>query len=510
MTEPLNFAESATKSSNTRLTQSEAGSSTRAQTLAGMGGFNAQNKVLGVSNELSGSRTQAYSLISRLNGLTAPLTIQSAENGLEITSLIAWLAQVRGLLRDAQAYAHTTQETHHEFHECLRAGAQLMRISLTNSARQIRSGLSALMTSSSVINSERTADPTLPNREQTDGFRAHLRSVQSIAADPALQGSAEAVLAGTTHANDAALAILQAQSVLSAREMWRENDEEPTRENAGQRGRERNTVDEVFKDAGGAFGNRAAADHGTGIWDWCGMFVAASLWRGAAIDNELRKGYLHTNNIKDTFNYEQRYNRSRSPRSIWADGRWWGLEEYHEHRGSVRTWTDETAIAAAVAGRSAATIRSGDIVLIDHTNNGSADHIVMVESYDPVTQTLVTIEGNTKGIKAATDGGVERLESGRIQNGSYARTGTGVHIRDLRTASTESAAEYSEELEARAQRESGEYRVRSGNSVYGVGRPSLVDMENHQYAARNIPEALRTTSPQDMTTAQSRSAEIQR
>ena len=119
------------------------------------------------------------------------------------------------------------------------------------------------------------------------------------------------------------------------------------------------------------------------------MFVAAGMFRGAGIDKDMRKAFAHTDNVYDFFRYTAKVNDERTPLSIWADGRWWLVSEYHEQRGAMRTW---------VEGTSTWRIRPGDVALIRHwgtkPEKSIANHIVMVESVDAAAGKLVTIEGN--------------------------------------------------------------------------------------------------------------------
>lgn len=451
-----------------------------------------------------------------LDFLLLPMPVRARGTALSISAASSWLNHVLGVFQRAQGASAAMEQCDQVLWPAVERGANFAANPLTTLSNDIRTNLQTLMNNSGVTQANRTADPTLPTQAEIHAWHDSVRSLRGVLQDPSFPTGTDALLTATSQAEDAALALLQARSVLSARETWRANDEEPSRANAASRTRARTEVDDVFRDSGGAFGDHASADNGTGIWDWCGMFVGAALWRGAGLDEELRSGLYHTSNVHDLFNYAQRANAARSPRSIWADGQWWDLRAYHESRGSVRTWQDDATISAAIEARQAAAIRSGDVALIDHTNNGSPNHIVMVETYDATTQTLVTIEGNTMGIKAAdTGGGAERsavvqnadgtTSGGRLESGDYTRTGTGVHIRDMRTSSRASRTAYATEIAADPARERGEYRPKSGNSVHGVGRPSIVDMEEHSYASRAIPEALKNTSPQEMTARQRQS-----
>lgn len=438
--------------------------------------------------------------VANLDLMLLPMPVEPIGNTLGLGASQAWLDLVLSRFREAHGVANQPDAA--SLGPALEAAGNFVSPPLTSQADGIRTSLQTLMNDSSVAREGRNADPTLPTREDFNAWHRAITAMRAIVQDPFFpEGAAKtAMLEATASAEDAALAGLQALSVIGARETWRLNDEEEAANNTGLGGRDRTAVDDAFRDSG--FGTRQSNDSPTSVYDWCGMFVGSELVRGAGLDEELRSGLYHTSNVRDLFQYQQNFNAGRSPASIWADGRWWNMREYHQSRGSVRTWTDENAVAAAIEARSAAAIRAGDVVLIDHTNNGSPNHIVMVEAYDPVTQMLTTIEGNTRGIKAADDGAAERNDDGHLVSGSYRRTGTGVHTRDLKTTSATSETAYADEITAQGTPPRGAYQPRSGNSVYGVGRPSIVDMEEHTYATRAVPEALRTVSPSELTSRQ--------
>ena len=103
--------------------------------------------------------------------------------------------------------------------------------------------------------------------------------------------------------------------------------------------RPRNEVDDIFADSG--FGARQSLRPNGTRDDWCGMFVAASMFRGATLDKNVRMAFAHTDNVHDFFTYNRLpINAARTPLSIWAEGQWWGVREYHEQRGLARTWIE--------------------------------------------------------------------------------------------------------------------------------------------------------------------------
>lgn len=214
------------------------------------------------------------------------------------------------------------------------------------------------------------------------------------------------------------------------------------------RGANADRVDAIIKESG--FQN-----YFTDGLQWCGMFVAAH-YRSAGLDADLRKGFYHVANVEHFFTYQW---ETRVPRAIRVGDDWRDVREYHNERGSVRTWMNHGQIESAVAGGNygALDIRPGDVVLIDHEGNGSADHITMVQSWDPSTGMLVTVEGNASGqvVSTRNDEG-EVTATKRLNTGAE---GNGVTINERSLAP-------------------GGQLVR----IYGVGRPSAVDFEEHDYS----------------------------
>jgi hypothetical protein len=214
------------------------------------------------------------------------------------------------------------------------------------------------------------------------------------------------------------------------------------------------------------------------------MFVAAGMFRGAGLDKDLRKAFAHTDNVYDFFRYTARVNDDRTPLSIWADDRWWLVSEYHQQRGSPRTWMEEGSIDLA-------RIRPGDVVLIRHKGTkpakSVANHIVMVESFDAATGRLVTVEGNVhEGIRPDAAGEATRDADGELTNAAAVRDSSVAHIRDMHDNKTLTPGG------------AGRYRERGAKTVFGVGRPSLVDFEDHEYAKQAVPKALATLSPEEI------------
>jgi hypothetical protein len=385
------------------------------------------------------------------------------------------------------------------------AGAELPELvrPVMEHARQAGTEIAALVmdgiNASSVAAEDPAAEPTFMPLAQATDWRRHATRLHALGATFTTMGVQDAAAA----CQDAALAMLQARSVASARDIWRAGDAiETTVAGAKDPRRERSAVDDIFADSG--FAGRQSVEtykdendiERERINDWCGMFVAAGMFRGAGIDKDMRKAFAHTDNVYDFFRYTADVNDERTPLSIWADGRWWLVSEYHQQRGAMRTWMEGHIDLERV--------RPGDVALIRHqgrkTTKAIANHIVMVESVDPAAGRLVTIEGNVhEGIRPDAEGGaIER--DGELANSAGVRDSSVVHVRDMNDRKTTTPA---------ATGGVGEYQERGAKTVFGVGRPSLVDFEDHEYAKKAVPKALETTSPEEMRKKASTAARLQ-
>lgn len=250
-------------------------------------------------------------------------------------------------------------------------------------------------------------------------------------------------------------------AVAAARDFWKQ----------GIRESRRGSTDPIARDSGWASSIDRSSDGGT--WDWCGMFVAASLFR-AGLCRSLRRGFFHCKNVRRYFTYEY---EDRVPGWVWdpAAEAWRRLHEVHAEHGARRVWSDHEALARG--DLATLDIQPGDVALIDHRADGKADHITLVESYDPSTGTLVTLEGNGRGavVKSVNpDGSVVEGES----------SGDAV-VRNHR------------ELSDPAQRK----------KIFGTGRLSVMDFEdltcsNSERRPARPPEAFRVANAQRPTAEQ--------
>jgi hypothetical protein len=358
---------------------------------------------------------------------------------------------------------------------------------------RIRDHVVAAMNASSVIDHGRAGNPALATLDQAKAFRTQAAAFRAAASTPELRRAGDAC-------QDAALALLQALAVAEARETWRAGTVRTnTVDEVKDPKRARNEMDDVFADSG--FNDRQQTktimvpvkqdDHTIKqvekevVDDWCGMFTAANLFRGAALDKDLRMAFAHTDNVNDFFQYTANVNASRAPLSIWAEGRWWSVKEYHAARSSLRKWV--------VGPTAASDIRPGDVALIRHRGTrpqgGIANHIVMVESYDPATGKLVSIEGNvTEGVRPDTDGSAQRTADGGLKSSTEDPTSTVVEVRDMND----------EQALTPGAGPKHAYRERGRRTIYAIGRPSLVDFEDHEYAERLVDERFRGMSPAEI------------
>jgi len=218
-------------------------------------------------------------------------------------------------------------------------------------------------------------------------------------------------------------------------------------------------------------------------FDWCGFFAMENYLQ-SDLDADLKRGFFHVTNVEHYFTYRYAFGERKHTRVmkwIYAEDAWHDLRDYHTARGSLRNWTD----AATIDAGGALDIRAGDIVLIDHSGSGAADHIVMVHSYDPATNLLFTIGGNDGGYEVDTaathtaprgESEAARSKRERLEatTGQPLRPGgRGGHV-GVGSFDLDDQPSNDEAQRARA-------RDRRRVRIYGIGRPSIVDFEEHRY-----------------------------
>ncbi len=402
---------------------------------------------------------------------------------------LAWLAELAATLKLVEPLAdptalvfESTVVTGHDsdYGQAETEIAKLLPAALAAAApvaqdlgTRVRDAVVAAINGSSVV--DHAANPNLLSKADAIAWREHATTLAALA--PKVDKSG-ALKAAAVACEDAALAILQARAVAEARTTWRAD----TVHSSGAPTHARDELDDVFADSG--YGQNKVFDGG--LADWCGMFAAANLFRASAFDRQLRMAFAHTDNLYDFFNYTANVNPERTPRSIWAEGQWWTVKAYHEARGLTRKHVQGPDAAAD--------IRPGDIALIRHDgvkpDGALANHIVMVESYDAATGTLITIEGNvTQGIRPAAGGTAQRTAGGELRWSNAAKSSTVVEKRNMRdeTSTTHWG------------KPAGDIYEPSGRpTVWFVGRPSLIDFEQHEYATALLEEKHKYLSPAEI------------
>jgi hypothetical protein len=214
-------------------------------------------------------------------------------------------------------------------------------------------------------------------------------------------------------------------------------------------------------------------------FDWCGFF-AMDNYMVSNLDADLRRGFFHVTNVEHYFTYTYAFGPVKDTRVmkwIYAEDEWHDLREYHTQRGSVRTWMTGAQIDAG----GTLDIRAGDIVLLDHQGSTAADHIVMVQSYDPATNILHTIGGNDGGYKVdnAKDRKAPKGEAqAEREKRERLEASTGQPLKKDSSANV-GVSEY--DLDDQPAPKTVKEFVEKPVRVYGIGRPSLVDMEEHRY-----------------------------
>jgi hypothetical protein len=355
---------------------------------------------------------------------------------------------------------------------------------------RVKQAVVAAMNDSSVIEHGPEADPHLPSKDDAIKWREHATKLAALATKVDKTGKlSEAAL----QLEDAALAILQARAVAEARTTWRAG----TVSSSAAATPHADELDDVFADAG--YGWNKAFDGGA-LADWCGFFAAANLFRASALDMQMRLAFAHTDNLHDFFTYTLTAgkNDDRTPLAIWADGQWWTVEAYHASRGLKRKFVEGPDAAAD--------IRPGDIALIRHDGvkpaKSLANHIVMVESYDAVSGRLITIEGNvTEGIRPGADGAADRTAGGDVKWSTAAQSRTVVEERNMRD----------EHTTFQWGRPQGDvYRPSGRPTVWFVGRPSLIDFEEHEYAKQPVKDEAKYISPTEMRKNAAQSGRLQK
>jgi hypothetical protein len=498
---------------------------------------------------------QGTAVIAKLDAVTSPAFAGIKDDALNLDGFTTWLDGFGKTLAEAKAAAGAggSPEITQAVDRCLSAHTDEIK----KVAEQIRAASIQLTTDSSVAKND-PKKAIFPTQQAVMTLSGAATQCGQLAADAGMPGDAApkaSLTAAVAVVQDASLAMLQATSVGAARERWKKgkSTQTPDVDKAGKGAR--TEIDDVFKDSGWNERVSVDTDHNK-VYDWCGMFVVSSYYKGAGLASQLRSGFYHTDNVQDFFKYEQLHNPDRVPSWIWADGQWSSLHDYHQQRGSARMWTPRATIQAALKAGQAPDIRPGDTCLIDHVGGNKPVHIVMVESYDPTTKILVSIEGNTYGVIAdgdkaahvdddhlkdfdhsgATASGIHEIDMSTLAPGPapYTVAAANAYLREdadptkfkledgkkvaiaVGTAVTVTEAKdvaghkyghlqdggwtaMSNLKSAAPALPKGAAARNAGATVWGVGRPSLVDFEDgHEYSIHAVPADLQHTSPADI------------
>lgn len=146
---------------------------------------------------------------------------------------------------------------------------------------------------------------------------------------------------------------------------------------------------QIFRDSGWA--NGVTHDDGGRVHDWCGMSVGSWAYR-AGMNPQHRRSFYATQNVRSFFSYGTAGNvHHRTAREVEVDGVLMPIETWHRNNGARRTWVEGDILNELPVERWP--LQAGDVLLFDWSGRrDSADHIVLVESFDG--RTLKTLEGN--------------------------------------------------------------------------------------------------------------------
>ena len=251
---------------------------------------------------------------------------------------------------------------------------------------------------------------------------------------------------------------------------------------------------------------RARTGHGAGE-NWCGFFVTDAYRLGSFDDREkaLLGSFDSTLRVWAFFTYLYGAVTGRFPKYVRTeDGSWEEVAKYHEKRGSKRQWIPTSGLAAGHLD-----IRPGDILTLAvpstdkrdpadtpeqratkeadmNKEKAYGDHIVMVLSYDPATGRLFTIGGNDGGYVVRT-GAPPATESADAKATREARESASGKQLQLPTSGGGHVGVGFQDLTHQAAAGAAGSIVLHVH-VAGIGRPSIVDFEQHDYADK-LPAA---------------------
>jgi hypothetical protein len=228
--------------------------------------------------------------------------------------------------------------------------------------------------------------------------------------------------------------------------------------------------------------------------NWCGMFSAHELVR-AGMQDKHNNALDSTQKVYAFFNYLDWHPTVALLKMKDDAGNPVPVKDYHlTHRHEPRKWIPTANLAA-----DGLDIRSGDVLTMavpgveevenpktgekekkPHRESEFGDHIVMVHSYDRTTGKVTTIGGNdgsyyVRGPKDPEPAANADREAAEAATGKKLGGSGGSHV-----------AVGQKDLKHQQPGKMGEVTVKV--HVSGIGRPSIVDFEVHEYLKPELPK----------------------
>ena len=247
---------------------------------------------------------------------------------------------------------------------------------------------------------------------------------------------------------------------------------------------------------------------------WCGAFAAKSYLESEMVQ-KMTPGFPSTERMEGFFTYKPY--TAMEPRWVFDQGDWKTIQDFHLNvRHAPRKWISDTEIFKTKGG--GLDIRPGDIVLLDNNPNTrveievtdpadptkktqktvkpaevpagakiirtipgeKADHIQMVQSWNPATHELFVIEGNSDGYIVDSDP-AHPDPQGETPDQKTKRkeieAATGQHLKPGTDASHVAVGM----SDLANQPDPGALALSRKARVYGIGRLSIADFETYTY-----------------------------
>ena len=221
---------------------------------------------------------------------------------------------------------------------------------------------------------------------------------------------------------------------------------------------------------------------------WCGYFAAEKYGKIGFHKEFMKHGFDSTYKARAFFMYTpEALKGGQYPNWVKADDSSWKLiPAYHKDRKSERHWYE----TAEIMKGGNLDIRPGDIVTLSvaigaNIEKPEGDHVTMVLSYNPATKLLFTIAGNDGGYVVRQPG--ETAVDENAAKAEERRAAEAASGQDLKKTPGAKVAVGVQDLGNQPKPGAPGSKVRQTH-VAGIGRPSIVDFEEHEYAWKN-PDA---------------------